>query len=162
MNRMDSFEQESVKRTIKKCPFCGELLPPLSKVCPCCGQIVEDSEGGEDVTTMMSELDKVGSKYMNTSIRFYDYILLLIPLVYLVWVVVVIMKIMKSNRLYNDFLSLSSKAKTIYGDNNRFRSYLSSKSTEIEEAKRKNKTSHIILYVLILIDILLLCVSLMN
>lgn len=154
------FEESKVsKPTIKKCPYCGELLPPLSKVCPSCGQIVEDSEGG-DVTTMMSEIDTVCAKFANSSIRIYDYILLLIPIVYIIWVIVVIMKIIKSNKLYNAFLSLSSKAKTLYGASHKFNSYLNSKTTEVEEQKRKNKVSHIIIYVLIFLDILLLCISL--
>ncbi|MBR7031530.1 MAG: zinc ribbon domain-containing protein [Prevotella sp.] len=154
------FEESKVsKPTIKKCPYCGELLPPLSKVCPSCGQIVEDS-GGDDVTTMMSEIDTVCAKFANSSIRIYDYILLLIPIVYLIWVIVVIMKIIKSNKLYNAFISLSSKARTLYGANHKFHSYLNSKTTEVEEQKRKNKVSHIIIYVLIFIDILLLCISL--
>ena len=49
----------------KKCPYCGEILPPLSKVCPSCGQIVDDSEG-DDVTTMMSEIDTVCEKFANS------------------------------------------------------------------------------------------------
>ena len=159
---MNNLEQESLKRSIKKCPYCGELLPPLTKVCPSCGQIVEDSEGNEDATTIMAEIDKVCAKFANTTIRIYDYILLLIPIVYLVWVIVVIIKIIRSNKLYNKYLSLSSKAKTIYGDNRRFRSYLDSKTTEIERLKQKNKISHIVVYVLIFIDVILLCISLMS
>lgn len=159
---MEIEESKVSKPSIKKCPYCGELLPPLTKVCPSCGQIVEDSEGNEDATTMMAEIDNVCTKYANTSIRLYDYILLLIPLVYLVWVIVVIVKIIKSNKLYNKFLSLKSKAQTLYGANHRFRSYLDSKTTEIERLKQKNKVSHIVIYVLIFIDVLLLCVSLMN
>jgi hypothetical protein len=159
---MEVEESKVSKPSIKKCPYCGELLPPLTKVCPSCGQIVEDSEGDEDVTTMMSDIDSVCARYANTSIRFYDYILLLIPLVYLVWVVVVIMKIVKSNKLYNAFLSLKSKAQTLYGANHRFRSYLESKTTEVEQLKRKCKVSHMIIYAVIIIDVLLLCVSLMN
>ena len=109
---------------------------------------------------MMSQIDDVCAKYSGTSIRFYDYILLLIPVVYIVWVFVVIMKIVKSNRLYNDFFSLSAKAQTLYGDNHRFRTYLSSKTTEVERLKSKNKTSHIIIYVLLFVDVVLLSVSL--
>lgn len=159
---MEIEESKTYRSTIKKCPYCGESLPTLSRVCPSCGQIVEDSDGDDNATTMMSDLDEICKKYANSSIRIYDYILLLIPVIYLIWIVVVIMKIIKSNRLYNSFLSQSSKAKTQYGDNHKFRSYLSSKTTEIEEMKRKNKTSQIVLYVLLFIDVALLCVSLMN
>lgn len=153
-------EDKVSKPTVRKCPFCGELLPPLTNVCPSCGQIVEDQNGENDVNSMMSKIDDVCAKYSGTSIRFYDYILLLIPVVYIVWVFVVIMKIVKSNRLYNDFCSLSAKAKTLYGDNHRFRTYLSSKTTEVERMKSKNKTSHIIIYVLLFVDVVLLSVSL--
>lgn len=142
---MELEERKAAKPSIKKCPYCGELLPPLTKVCPNCGQIVEDSEGDENVTTMMSEIDNVCAKFANSSIRFYDYILLLIPIVYLIWVIVVIMKIVKSNKLYNTFQSLSNKAKTQYGANHRFHSYIDSKTTEVEEQKRKSKITHIII-----------------
>lgn len=157
------FEDSKIsKPSINKCPYCGELLPPLSKVCPSCGQIVEDPDGESNATTMMSEIDDICKKYSNTSIHLYDYILLLIPIIYLVWVVIVILKIIKSNKLYNAFITQSGKVKTLYGDNNKFRSYLSSKTTEIEEIKRKSKTSHIIIYVLMFIDVILLCISLMS
>lgn len=159
---MEIEERKVSKPSIKKCPYCGELLPPLTKVCPSCGQIVEDSEEENDVTSMMSEIDDVSAEYANTSIRFYDYILLLVPLVYLVWLVVVIMKIVKSNKLYNTFISLRSKAQTLYGANHRFRSYLESKTTKVEQLKRKCKVSHMIIYAIIFIDVLLLCISLMN
>ncbi|MBR3656146.1 MAG: hypothetical protein IKN58_03125 [Prevotella sp.] len=156
-------EEETVsKPSIKKCPYCGELLPPLSKVCPSCGQIVEDSEGNSNATTMMSEIDEICKKYANTSIRFYDYILLLIPLVYLVWIIVVIMKIVKSNKLFNTFNALCSEARTIYGENHKFRKFLDSKATEIEELKRKGNVSHIIIYVLLFLDVVLLGFSLMS
>ena len=156
---MEIEESKVSKPSIKKCPYCGEILPPLSKVCPSCGQIVDDSEG-DDVTTMMSEIDTVCARFANSSIKIYDYILLLIPIVYLIWVIVVITKIIKSNKLYNKFQSLSSKAKTLYGANHKFHSYIESKTTEVEELKRKSKVSHIIIYILIFVDILLLCISL--
>lgn len=156
-------EEGKVSRpSIKKCPYCGEILPPLSNVCPSCGQIVEDSEGNSNATTMMSEIDEICKKYANTSIRFYDYVLLLIPLVYLVWIVVVIMKIVNSNKIYNSFNSLCSKARTTYGDNHRFRVFLDSKTSEIEELKRKGNVSHIIVYVLLFMDVVLLGFSLMS
>ena len=91
---MEIDESKVSKPSIRKCPYCGELLPPLSKVCPSCGQIVDDSKG-DDVTTMMSEIDTVCAKFENSSIKIYDYILLLIPIVYLIWVIVVITKIIK-------------------------------------------------------------------
>ena len=153
-------EEKVSKTTVRKCPYCGELLPPLTNVCPSCEQIVENQNSESDVNSMMSEIDDVCTRYSGTSIRFYDYILLLIPVVYIVWVFVVIMKIVKSNRLYNDFCSLSAKAQTLYGGNYNFRTYLSSKTTEVERVRSENKTSHIIIYVLLFVDILLLCVSL--
>lgn len=159
---MGAEELGTAKPSINKCPYCGEILPPLTKVCPSCGQIVEESDGDYNVNSMMSEIDEVCKKYANATIKFYDYILLLIPVVYLIWIIVVITKILRSNKLYNTFVALSSKAKAQYGANHNFRSYLSSKTTEIEEMKRKNKTSQIILYVFLFIDIALLCVSLMN
>lgn len=159
---MEVEEGKVSKPSVKKCPYCGELLPPLSKVCPSCGQIVEDPEAEYNATTMMSEIDDICKKYSNTSIHFYDYILLLIPIIYLVWVVVVILKIIKSTKLYNAFTTQSGQAKALYGDNIKFRSYLTSRTTEIEEIKRKSKTSHIIIYVLIFIDVILLCISLMS
>lgn len=157
---MDIEEKKTTKQSIKKCPYCGELLPPLTNVCPSCGQIVENQDGESDVGLMMSKIDGVCARYPGTSIRFYDYILLLIPIVYIVWIIVVITKIVKSNHLYNDFCSLSAKAQTLYGGNYNFRTYLSSKTTEIERVKSKNKTSHIIVYILLFVDVLLLCVSL--
>ena len=159
---MEVEESKVSKPSIKKCPYCGELLPPLSKVCPSCGQIVDDPEAEDNVTTMMSEIDDICKKYSNTSIHIYDYILLLIPIIYLAWGVIVILKIIKSNKLYNAFITQSGKAKALYGDNNKFRSYLTSKTTEIEEIRRKSKTSHIIIYVLMFIDVILLCISLMS
>ena len=159
---MESEESKTSKPSVKKCPYCGELLPPLSKVCPSCGQIIEDPEGESNATTMMSEIDSVCKQYANTSIHFYDYILLLIPIVYLVWVIVVVMKIIKSNKIYNSFYALCGNAKTTYGDNHRFRTYLDSKTKEVEELKRKGKVSHIIIYVLLFIDLILLSVSLMS
>jgi len=155
-------EEKVSKSTVRKCPFCGELLPPLTNVCPSCGQIVENQNGESDVNSMMSQIDDVCAKYSGTSIHFYDYILLLIPVVYIVWGFVVIMKIMKSYRLYNDFRSLNAKAQTLYGDNHKFSTYLSSKTTEVEIMKSKNTTSHIIIYVLLFIDIVLLSVSLVS
>ena len=155
-------EEKVSKSTVRKCPFCGELLPPLTNVCPSCGQIVENQNGESDVNSMMSQIDDVCAKYSETSIHFYDYILLLIPVVYIVWGFVVIMKIMKSYRLYNDFRSLNAKAQTLYGDNHKFSTYLSSKTTEVEIMKSKNTTSHIIIYVLLFIDIVLLSVSLVS
>ena len=162
MNQMDNLEQESQKRTIKKCPYCGEFLPPLSKVCPSCGQIIEDESDGIDVSTIMSELDETCGSYSKLTIRFYDYILLLIPVVYLIWAIVVIIKIVRSNSKYNDFLVLKSKAQTSYGDNPRFRSYLGNKTTEMERMKSKNKISHAIIYVLIVLDVIFLVFSLMS
>lgn len=159
---MDNLEQESLKKTIKKCPFCGEHLPPLSKVCPSCGQIIDDEGEGSDVNTVMSELDGICGSYSNLAIKFYDYILLLIPIVYLIWVVVVIVKIVKSNKRFNEFQVLKSRAQTSYGDNSRFRSYLGSKNTEMEKLRNKNKTSHAIIYVLIILDAILLVFSLMG
>ena len=155
-------EEKVSKSTVRKCPFCGELLPPLTNVCPSCGQIVENQNGESDVNSMMSQIDDVCAKYSGTSIHFYDYILLLIPVVYIVWGFVVIMKIMKSYRLYNDFRSLNAKAQTLYGDNHKLSTYLSSKTTEVEIMKSKNTTSHIIIYVLLFIDIVLLSVSLVS
>jgi hypothetical protein len=159
---MEFEENKTAKPSLMKCPYCGDIIPPLSKVCPSCGQIVEDAGDENDAKKMMSDIDEVCVKYANASIRFYDYILLLIPIIYLIWVIVAIVKITKSNKLYNLFQSLSSKAKTLYGENHKFRSYLSSKTTEIEEMRRKNKKSQIIIYVLIFVDVLLLCVSLIN
>lgn len=159
---MEEQENRTVRPSIKKCPYCGELLPPLTKVCPSCGQIVEDPVGDNNVTTLMSQIDDVCLKYSKISIRVIDYILLLVPIVYLVWLVVVIGKVMKSNRLYSDFLAISGRAKTLYGDNHRFSTYLSSKTTEIEELNRRNKKSHIILYVLIFIDVVCLCFSFLS
>lgn len=156
----ENLQTKDSKTTIRKCPYCGEILPPLTKVCPSCGQIVDETDG--DVTSMMTEIDEVCAMYANKSIRIYDFILLLVPIVYLVWVVIVIMKIVKSNKLYNDFNVLSNRAKTLYGSNSKFRSYINTKTAEIEEYKRKNKKSHILVYALIIIDILLLSVSLSN
>ena len=155
-------EEKVSKPTVRKCPYCGELLPPLTNVCPSCGQIVEDQKGESDVNSMMSQIDDVCAKYSGTSIRFYDYILLLMPVVYIVWVFVVIMKIMKSNRLYNNSRSLIAKAQTLYGDNHRFHTYLSSKTTEVERVRSKSKTSRIIVYILLLVDVLVLSVSFTN
>lgn len=157
---MELEEKLQAKQTTRKCPFCGELLPPLSKVCPSCGQIVENSEDETDVTSLMEEIDGLCTKYANLAIRIYDYILLLIPIVYLIWVIVVIMKIIKSNRTYNTFMVLRSKAQTMYGDNLKFRSYLSGKVKEMESLKQGNKIPHIIIYVILAIDIFLLCISL--
>lgn len=159
---MDTEEIKSSKVAIRKCPYCGESLPPLTKVCPSCGQIVEEEGGRSDVVTTMENIDTVCAKFSKTAIRFYDYIFLLIPIVYLIWFIVSIIKIIKSNRLYNDFISLSSKAQTLYGGNHEFRNYLSKKTIEVEELKRKNKTAHIILYIIMLVDILLLVFSLSN
>lgn len=111
---------------------------------------------------MMSEIDGIYANYSCNSIRIYDYILLLVPIFYLIWAFVVIKKIIKANRLYNDFMTLSSKALTLYGENYRFRNYLTSKTAEIEEIKRKCKKSHIIIYTLLFVDVLLLCISLAN
>ncbi len=157
---METETNTILKPNVRKCPYCGELLPPLTNVCPSCGQIVEDQNGDNDVNSIMSEIDDVCARISGTSIRIYDYILLLIPIIYIVWIIVVFVKIAKSNRLYNDFCSLRAKAQTLYGDNHRFRTYLSSKTTEIESLRSKNKTSHIIIYIIIFVDVLLLCVSL--
>ena len=155
------FEDNSQnKATTRKCPFCGELLPPLSKVCPSCGQIVENSEDDTNVTSFMEEIDSVCTKCANSSIRFYDYILLLIPIVYLIWAIIVIMKIVKSNKTYNAFLALRSKAQTLYGANSKFRSYLSGKTIEMEGLKQSNKIPHIIIYIILALDVILLCISL--
>lgn len=155
-------EENKSKSTIRKCPYCGELLPVLSNVCPSCGQIIDNQNGDGDVNSMMTEIDDLCASYSRTTIRLYDYIFLLIPIIYIVWAFVVIKKIMKSNRLYNDFSSIKVKAQTLYGANHRFRSYLGSKTTEVEQLKRKSKVSHMIIYAVIIIDVLLLCVSLMN
>lgn len=157
---MEFEEKLQAKQTTRKCPFCGELLPPLSKVCPSCGQIVENSEDETDATSLMEEIDGLCTKYANLAIRIYDYILLLIPIVYLIWVIVVIMKIIKSNRTYNTFMVLRSKAQTMYGDNLKFRSYLSGKVKEMESLKQSNKIPHILIYVILAIDVILLCISL--
>lgn len=159
---MDTEEVKTSKVAIRKCPYCGESLPPLTKVCPSCGQIVEDEEDNSDVTTIMENIDTVCAKFSKAAIRFYDYLLLLIPVVYLVWFIVAIYKIVNSNRLYNDFISLCSKAQTLYGANHQFRNYLSKKTIEVEELKRKNRTSHIILYIIMFVDVLLLAFSLSN
>lgn len=156
----ENLQAKNTKASIRKCPYCGEILPPLSKVCPSCGQIVDETDG--DITSMMTEIDEVCATYANKSIRFYDYILLLVPLAYLVWVVIVILKIKKSNKLYNDFFVLSNRAKTLYGANSKFTAYINTKTAEVEENKRKNKVSHVIVYTLIIIDVLLLSVSLSN
>ena len=153
-------EQESKRRTIKKCPICGEHLLPLSKVCPSCGNIVEDE--GAKVNTVMSELDKICGSYSNLSIRFYDYILLLMPIIYLIWVIIVIVKIVRSNTKYNNFVVLKNKALILYGDNPEFRSYLVHKDTEMEKQRKKNRISHAIIYALIILDAILLVFSLMS
>lgn len=156
-------EEHKVAKTVtKKCPYCGEHLPPLTKVCPSCGQIVEDADGETDVASMMTEIDKICGSYSGLSIRFYDYILLLVPAVYLVWALVVITKIIRSNKKYNKFLVYKSKAQTLYGENSRFRTYLGNKITEVEEVKRKNRVSHAIIYVLLLLDVVLLGFSFMS
>lgn len=157
-----NLQTKDSKTTIRKCPYCGDIIPPLTNVCPSCGQIVDEIDGGNDVFSMMTEIDDVCVKYANKSIRFYDYILLLVPIVYLVWGVIVIMKIVKANKLYNDFNVLSNRAKTLYGSNSKFCSYINTKTAEVEENKRKNKILHILVYALIIIDVLLLGVSLSN
>ena len=145
---------------IQKCPICGDFLPPLSKVCPSCGQIIEDE--GSDVSAIMSELEDVCSSYSKLTIRLYDYILLLIPIVYLIWAVVVIVKIARSNSLYSEYLVLNSKAQTSYGENPRFRSYLGNKDIEMNKQRNKNRTSHTIIYALLIIDAILLILNLMS
>lgn len=160
LNDMETEANNTSKPNVRKCPYCGELLPPLTNVCPSCGQIVENQNGDNDVSSIMSEIDDVCARISGTSIRIYDYILLLIPIIYIVWIIVVFVKIAKSNRLYNEFCSLRAKAQTLYGDNHRFRTYLSSKTTEMENLKSKSKTSHIIIYIIIVVDVLLLGVSL--
>lgn len=155
-------EENKLKSTIRKCPYCGELLPVLSNVCPSCGQIIDNQNGDGDVNSLMTEIDDLCVSYSRTTIRLYDYIFLFIPIIYIVWAFVVVRKIMKSNQLYNDFSSIKTKAQTLYGDNHRFRTYLASKTSEIEGMKGKNKTSHIIIYILLVIDVLLLCISLAN
>ena len=157
-----SKEGEKKAPSVRKCPYCGDLIPPLTNVCPSCGQIVEDQNGDSDVNTMMANIDRVCNDSSGSSIRVYDYILLLIPIIYLVWVVVVIMKIRKSNRLYDEFHSLCSKAQNLYGDNHKFHEYLTSKTIEMEGQKKKSKTSHMIVYVLLFVDLLLLCGSLVS
>lgn len=153
-------EYNDLKVAVIKCPYCGEVLPPLSKVCPSCNQIVDSQNEADNVNNMMTEIDTICSKYLNTNIRVYDYLLLLIPIVYIVWFFVVIMKIMRSKALYNDFCSLSSKAQTLYGDNYSFRSYLGQKRTDMQELMRKSKKSHIIVYIIMSVNILLLVISL--
>lgn len=150
------------KTAIIKCPYCGEVLPPLSKVCPSCNQIVDDQNDVDNVNNMMTEIDTICSIYLNTNIRVYDYIILLIPIVYIVWFFVVFMKIAKSKSLYNDFCSLCSKAQTLYGDNYSFRSYLGHKRSEMQELQKKRRMSHILIYILIFVNILLLGMSLIS
>lgn len=157
---METEANKILKPNVRKCPYCGELLSPLTNVCTSCGQIVENQNGENNVNSFMSEFDSLCAKISKTRIHIYDYILLLIPIIYIVWIIVVLMKIIKSNRLYNDFCSLRAKAQTLYGDNHRFRTYLASKTTEIEGLRSKSKTSHIIIYVIIVLDVLLLSVSL--
>lgn len=159
---MDTEELKTVRPAIKKCPYCGEVLPPLTKVCPSCGQIAEGSNGHNNVASMMRDINDVCKKYANATIKFYDFILLLTPIIYLLWIIGAIIKIVRSNKLYNTFISLSSQAKLQYGANHDFQSYLSSKTTEIEDMKRKNKTLQVAVYILILIDITLISVYLMN
>jgi len=157
---METEANNTSKPNVRKCPYCGELLPPLTNVCPSCGQIVENQNGDNDVNSIMSEIDDVCARFSGASIRIYDYILLFIPIIYIVWIFVVFVKIAKSNRLNNRFLSLRAKAQTLYGDNHRFRTYLSSKTTEMENLRSKSKTSHIIIYIIIVVDVLLLSLSL--
>ena len=88
----ENLQTKDSKKTIRKCPYCGEILPPMSKVCPSCGQIVDESDD-DDVMSVMEEIEGLCATYANKSIRFYDYILLLVPIIYLVWVVIVILKI---------------------------------------------------------------------
>ena len=52
-------EEKISKPAVRKCPYCGELLPPLTNVCPSCGQIVENQDGESNVNSLKSEIDDV-------------------------------------------------------------------------------------------------------
>ena len=159
MNHQKEVQEQEVQRRTK-CPICGEHLLPLSRVCPSCGHIVEDE--GTKINTLMSDLDKTCSSYSNLSIKFYDYILLLLPIIYLLWVIIVIIKIVRSNRKFNKYFVLKNQALVLYGDNPEFRSYLVRKESEMEKQRKKNTITHAIIYALIILDAILLVFSLMS
>ena len=159
MNHQKEVQEQEVQRRTK-CPICGEHLLPLSRVCPSCGHIVEDE--GTKINTLMSDLDKTCSSYSNLSIKFYDYILLLLPIIYLLWVIIVIIKIVRSNRKFNKYFVLKNQALVLYDDNPEFRSYLVRKESEMEKQRKKNTITHAIIYALIILDAILLVFSLMS
>lgn len=61
-NSSNSGRQNQYHGTVHKCPFCGEIVPPLKSKCPSCGNEFRDVDSSNSVQQFSQQLIRLNNK----------------------------------------------------------------------------------------------------